>query len=72
MYVVNRNLKHPLQLGTQIKSRVPTCPCRGTKWKETVGIIKQIKQRQRGVTKKYVYILNTGFRIEQDWINEVM
>lgn len=72
MYVVNRKLEHPLQLGTQIMSKVPTCPCRGTKWKQAVGIIKQIKQRQKGALRIYVYILNTGQRIEQDWVNEVI
>ena len=72
MYVVNRKLNHPLQLGTQIKTKVPTCPCRGTKWTEKIGVIKRVKQRQKGVIKKYVYILHTGHRIEQDWVHEIL
>ena len=63
---------HPLQLGMRVRSKIPTCPCRGTKWKITEGIIKQIKQRQRGGIRKYVYILNNGYKVDQDWINEII
>ena len=68
----NTDITHPLQVGVRIKSRIPSCPCRGAKWKFITGTIKQIKERRLGGQPKFFYVLNSGHKVNQDWVSDVL
>lgn len=66
------NIIHPLQIGERVKSRIPACAYRVGKWTIVTGTIKKINDITIRGQQKYSYILDTGHKINQDWVSNVL
>ena len=68
----NEQIMHPLIVGVRIKSQIPTCACRNGKWKYVTGTIKRIKENRIRGEQRFFYVLDSGYKVNQDWVSDVL
>lgn len=40
-------INHPLKVGTRVKYLAPSCPCSGSRWKLTEGVIQHVDAKKK-------------------------